>query len=298
MIKMSKKINHTLKKIIDFIIYENPSTQDEIANNLGISRRYVTKLIKPLIDEGVIRRAYIFDLKNYEDYAGELDKSKVTDRHSGIFLIKDMLREMYDHVNLQLYSSFNSLEEHNIKKANKALKMDIITNNLLEKIRSSVDTVISMDPSSEFSKIILLAEMASDLERIGDYSCHISKFVIYESSKVDSEMLIQLRDLYENAKKMFEMSVDAFLNGNVSQNKDIMELENLMHILQKKAINTISKEISQANFNDNSDPTHYIYLSRIVKAFERIADISIEIADKASSTHLNLPRNITPEDFR
>lgn len=35
---MSKK-NKTLKDILDCILYENPSTQDEIAEKLGITRR-------------------------------------------------------------------------------------------------------------------------------------------------------------------------------------------------------------------------------------------------------------------
>ena len=39
---MSKK-DQTLKDILDLILYENPATQEEIAEQLGITRRYVTK---------------------------------------------------------------------------------------------------------------------------------------------------------------------------------------------------------------------------------------------------------------
>lgn len=296
--KKIKKINHTLKEIINFIIYEMPSTQDEIAENLGITRRYVAQLIKPLIDEGVIRRAYIFDMHKYEKYTHDLDFDIVNDTHSGTFLIKDKITEMYDHVVLQLYSSFNSLEENNVENAQKALEMDIVTNNYLDKIRSSIDTVITIDPSTEFSKTILFAELASDLERIADYSCHISKFVINESYPVDAEMLNQLRDMYEYAEKMLELSFDTLMNGNLEQTNEIMNLENLMHVLQKKALNTIAIQISETTFDDKNKSTYYIYLSRVVKSFERIADISVEIADKAGSIHMNLPRNTTPEDFR
>ena len=42
---MTKKTkNTTLKSILDIILYENPVTQDEIAEELGITRRYVTEL--------------------------------------------------------------------------------------------------------------------------------------------------------------------------------------------------------------------------------------------------------------
>ena len=39
---MAKK-NKTLMDVLDLILYENPATQDEIAQRLGISRRYVTQ---------------------------------------------------------------------------------------------------------------------------------------------------------------------------------------------------------------------------------------------------------------
>ena len=55
--KMSKK-DKTLKEILDIILYENPSTQDEIAERLGITRRYVNQLLQPLVKEGIIRSIY------------------------------------------------------------------------------------------------------------------------------------------------------------------------------------------------------------------------------------------------
>ena len=65
---MPKNIkNNTLKEILDIILYEAPSTQDEIADKLNISRRYVTKLLKPLIDEDVIKKAYVVDLKKFNE---------------------------------------------------------------------------------------------------------------------------------------------------------------------------------------------------------------------------------------
>ena len=59
---MSKK-DETLKDILDFILYENPSTQDEIAEKFGITRRYVNQLLQPLVKEGTVKRVYMIDLK-------------------------------------------------------------------------------------------------------------------------------------------------------------------------------------------------------------------------------------------
>ena len=68
---MSKK-DKTLKEILDIILYENPSTQDEIAERLGITRRYVNQLLQPLVKDGTIKRAYTIDLKSYESIAQSL----------------------------------------------------------------------------------------------------------------------------------------------------------------------------------------------------------------------------------
>ena len=68
---MSKR-DKTLKDILDLILYENPATQDEIAERLGITRRYVTQLLQPLVKDGTVKRAYMIDLKSYEKIAESL----------------------------------------------------------------------------------------------------------------------------------------------------------------------------------------------------------------------------------
>ena len=85
---MSKK-DKTLKDILDIILYDNPSTQDEIAVKLGITRRYVTQLLQPLVKDGTVKRAYMIDLKSYEkvaeslsDYAGSNEIKRNVSYHA------------------------------------------------------------------------------------------------------------------------------------------------------------------------------------------------------------------------
>ena len=86
--------NSTLKAVLEVILYDNPATQDEIADKLGLTRRYVTKLLQPMIKEGVVRRAYILDLKKFDEFSEMFDEEKTSREHAGTFLIKDMLRDM------------------------------------------------------------------------------------------------------------------------------------------------------------------------------------------------------------
>ena len=293
---MSKK-NKTLKDILDCILYENPSTQDEIAEKLGITRRYVTQLLQPLVKEGTVKRAYMIDLKVYEKLAESFgDYAPVSD--SGYILVNDMLSNMAKHLQSQLQESFDAVQDYDENKANLALEMDYTTNNMVEKVRTSVETIVSINQHSELSKSMLYNEVAYDLERIGDYCGHIAKFVIEDVYEVDEVILKNLKKMHKTAQKMIRSAMLAFLEGKTNLKDDIMDFEESMHMLQNKSINIIATQMAENSFDEKERSNYFMYLFRVVKAFERIGDISIEIIDVAIEFHNNIPRSTTPRTFR
>lgn len=293
---MSKK-NKTLKDILDCILYENPSTQDEIAEKLGITRRYVTQLLQPLVKEGTVKRAYMIDLKVYEKLAESFgDYAPVSD--SGYILVNDMLSNMAKHVQSQLQESFDAVQDYDENKANLALEMDYTTNNMVEKVRTSVETIVSINQHSELSKSMLYNEVAYDLERIGDYCGHIAKFVIEDVYEVDEVILKNLKKMHKTAQKMIRSAMLAFLEGKTNLKDDIMDFEESMHMIQNKSINIIATQMAENSFDEKERSNYFMYLFRVVKAFERIGDISIEIIDVAIEFHNNIPRSTTPRTFR
>ena len=294
---MSKK-DKTLKDILDFILYENPSTQEEIAEKLGISRRYVTQLLQPLVKDGTVKRAYMIDLKSYEKIVASVGDYARTKNTSGNALINDMLENMAKHVHSQLETSFDAVLEYDEDKANKALEMDFATNNMVEKIRTSVETIVSINQHSEISKSILYNEIAYDLERIGDYCGHIAKFVINDVYEVDGNILKKLKKMYKTAQSMIRLAMRAFIEGKTELKDDLMELEDTIHIMQSKAINLIATQMAESSFDEKERSNYFIYLFRLIKAFKRIGDISVEMIDVAVEFHDNIPRPTTPRTFR
>ena len=291
------KTTKTLKDILDCILYENPSTQDEIAEKLGITRRYVTQLLQPLVKEGTVKRAYMIDLKVYEKLAESFgDYAPVSD--SGYILVNDMLSNMAKHVQSQLQESFDAVQDYDENKANLALEMDYTTNNMVEKVRTSVETIVSINQHSELSKSMLYNEVAYDLERIGDYCGHIAKFVIEDVYEVDEVILKNLKKMHKTAQKMIRSAMLAFLEGKTNLKDDIMDFEESMHMLQNKSINIIATQMAENSFDEKERSNYFMYLFRVVKAFERIGDISIEIIDVAIEFHNNIPRSTTPRTFR
>ena len=294
---MSKK-DKTLRDILDCILYENPSTQDEIAEKLGISRRYVTQLLQPLVKDGTVKRAYIIDLKSYEKFTESLIDYSIPKNSTGNVLVNDMLANMAKHVHSQLETSFDAVLEYDEEMAKKALEMDYATNNMVEKIRTSVETILSLNKHSEFSKSVLYNEIAYDLERIGDYCGHIAKFVINDIYEIDGNVLKKLKKMYKTAQKMIRLSIKAFIEGMTELKDDLMELEESIHILQSKSINLIATQMAENSFDEKERSNYFIYLFRVIKAFERIGDISVEMMDVAIEFHDNIPRPTTPRSFR
>ncbi len=290
--------NATLKAIIDVILYENPSTQDEIAKKLGITRRYVTKLLRPLIRKGVVKRAYMVDLQKFGEFADVFGEELTSREYAGSFFIKELLKDMAEHVCKQLEKSFRALEAYDKELADEALRMDYVTNHMHEKIRSSVDTAIAMNPYSEFGRAVVFTEIAYDLERIGDHSGIIANFTVKEAYPVDPVIMDYLRRMYETGISMVRKAMSAFLKERLELRDDVMELEEEMHRIQRRALNCIATQMAETSFEEKERSTYYISLSRIVKTFERIGDISVEIVDTAGEFYMNIPRTTTPERFR
>lgn len=293
---MGKK-DKTLKDILDLILYENPATHDEIALKLGITRRYVAQLLQPLVKDGTVKRAYMIDLKSYESIAESLSDYHVNETKGNV-LVNDMINNMAKHVHSQIEVSFDAVLEYDKEKANKALEMDFATNNMVEKIRTSVETIVSMNKHSEISKPMLYNEIAYDLERIGDYCAHIAKFVINDIYKIEENVLKKLKKMYKIARKMIRLAITSFLEGKTELKDDLMKLEELIHILQTKAINLIAEQMAESSFDEKERSNYFIYLFRVIKAFERMGDISVEMMDVSIEFHENIPRSTTPRTFR
>ncbi|AMD17742.1 PhoU family transcriptional regulator [Methanobrevibacter sp. YE315] len=288
----------TLEDILDVIFYDKPATQDEIAEKLEISRRYVTQLLKPLIEENIVKRAYVIDLNKYDEIYGSSNPIFNIKQHSAFFLIENMLSSMSEHVKEQVQMSFDAILNNDKKLAEQALKLDFTTNNMYEKVRSSVETIIDVDPHSKLSKILLFSEAAYNYERIGDYSGHIAKFVINEKSPVDDELLGILKKMHKYAQKSISYATDAFINGNIESRGNLKDTEEKIHETQQKAMNLIANQMVETSFEDIEMSNYYIYISRVVKSFERMGDISVEIMDLAAEFHKDIPRPTTPRSFR
>ena len=209
-----------------------------------------------------------------------------------------MLENMAKHVKNQLNLSFDAIIEKDKEKAEEALELDFTTNNLFEKVRFSVETVVTLDHNSKFSKIILFNEAAYNYERIGDYCAHLNKFVINDKNQIDNKIINILKKMHNYAQKSISISTNAFIKGDVFLKGDLIDIEEKMHIKQEEAMKEIALQMAESYIDDINQSNYYIYLTRVIKGFERIGDISVEIMDLAIEFHKDIPRPTVPRTFR
>lgn len=281
-----------MKEILDIILYEAPSTQDEIADKLNISRRYVTKLLKPLIDDEVIKKAYVVDLKKFNEMSEIYETKNSVPEYSGEYFIKQMIKDMGEQISKQFAWSFEALKNNDVDLAQKALDEDLNTNHMYNKIKSSTDTVISLDPYFEFNNTLMFNEIAYDMERIGDHICHIPKFVIEENKDVKEPVIDVLEEMYEMSNTMFQKAVKSTLKLDENIKEKMERYERELTNLQKLATKKISSQMAKDDINKKNS-TYYLVLFRVVKSFERIGDISIEITEATTQFYIENQSNLS-----
>jgi len=108
---------------------------------------------------------------------------------------------------------------------------------------------------------------------------------------------VEFKD-YKTAQKMIRLAMKAFIEAETHLKDDLMELEDSIHIMQSKAINLIATQMAESSFDEKERSNYFIYLFRVIKAFDRIGDISVEMMDVAVEFHENIPRPTTPRSFR
>ena len=135
------------------------------------------------------------------------------------------------------------------------------------------------------------------MERIGDHICHIPKFVIEENKEVKEPVIDILEEMYETSNTMFRKAVKSFLKRDPNIKEKMERYEDELTNLQKLATKKISSQMAKDDINKNNS-TFYLILFRVVKSFERIGDISIEITEATTQFYIENQSNLNSNHFQ
>ncbi len=262
----------TLVAILNTILDEEPETQDHIANKLGISRRYVAKLIKPLIDDGIITHPYIINMNKISklEIADKIDKP--------LDKIIELYGKMANNVLYNLDKTYTSLKNRDIEKAKGVIAQDYRLNKMEDEIAISIKMnnlkYLSMEQSMELSII------AANIERCGDYVSNIAEEIV-NGLIITDNLSEDIDYLFEIITKMFNYAINRIENN--SQNYEIYDLERELHNTIEKILEKISSEKC-----DNKNIQQYIQFGMFLKDVERFGDRSIKIFEAARDFYHNM----------
>ena len=172
--------------------------------------------------------------------------------------------------------SVKALLENNKEFAKKALE-DGHKIDLLEREIESIclKLLLQQQPVAKDLRVISAAlKMITDMERIGDQAEDIAEIIITLDSKIKNEFS-DIKTMSEAVIKMVNESIEAYVNGDVSLAKKVIEYDDTVDNAFTKIKNTLIENI--ANNTENGE--YAIDLLMIAKYFERIGDHAVNIAE-------------------
>ena len=172
--------------------------------------------------------------------------------------------------------SVKALLENNKEFAKKALE-DGHKIDLLEREIESIclKLLLQQQPVAKDLRVISAAlKMITDMERIGDQAEDIAEIIITLDSKIKNEFS-DIKTMSEAVIKMVNDSVEAYVKGDVSLAKKVIEYDDVVD----NAFTTIKNTLISNIANNTENGEYAIDLLMIAKYFERIGDHAVNIAE-------------------
>ncbi|XRO75567.1 PhoU domain-containing protein [Methanocaldococcus sp. 28A] len=270
----------TLAGIIRVIIEEEPETQDEIAEKLGISRRYVAKLLKPLIDEKIVKHPYVVDMSKLHKINLEFDEYILMKE------IKTTLEKMEKTLLNNLDLVYTALKNNDKKLAEDIIIKDYALNKMEEEIRMLLGmNALKYLPGAYANAF---ATIASNLERLGDYIANIAEEVVH-GLRVYEDIENEVEEIFNILREMLTEAIDVVKSKR--KETKIHELEEQLHKNLELLLNKVLK-------NKREDLNFYVQFGMFLKDIERFGDRCVNIVDIALELYHNIPRSPIPERLK
>ena len=161
-----------------------------------------------------------------------------------------MVRESYDNkigeimgevlrlgkmVSGALAESVDQLGKRDTEAAKRLIEGDEEINDLRYHIEDECLTLIATQQpvATDLRKIASVLEIATELERIGDYAKGIARLNVFIGNKPLLKPLVDVPRMCEQARKMLGMAVEAFVRDDADAAKRVPEMDELIDELYK-----------------------------------------------------------------
>jgi phosphate transport system protein len=192
--------------------------------------------------------------------------------------LQDDLLTMGSMVTQALYDSLDVLKRQDLEKAKQIIIADREINAKRFQLEEGCMTLIAtQQPMAGDMRLIAgILEIASELERIGDYAKGIARIAIYIGKEPLVKPLIELPTMCSIVVEMLRDSLDAFINQDIEQARRIPKRDDEVDALY----NMINRELIEAIMANPSRIDHANYLTWAAHNMERAADRTTNICER------------------
>ena len=140
-----------------------------------------------------------------------------------------------------------------------------------------VELIAQFEPvARDLRMVIMSVKMNKDLERMADHAVNISESGLFLIANPILGSYEELRLMGENAVKMLKDSINAFVNEDVLLAQSVCERDNIVDT----AGDVILKGLTEIMRTKKDTIPRALQMMRIAHNFERIADLSTNIAEE------------------
>lgn len=192
--------------------------------------------------------------------------------------LKDELILMGSMVTQALRESVDILKRQDLAAAEKLIAADREINQRRFKIEDDVLTLIATQGpmARDMRFLAAVLELASELERIGDYAKGIGRITTYLGKDPAVKPLVHIPEMSVVVVEMLRLALDAFINLDVTAARQIPLKDDLVDDLY----NTVNRELLNLMIANPSIADRANYYSWAAHNLERAADRVVNICER------------------
>lgn len=206
--------------------------------------------------------------------------------------LKEKLLKMSGLVEKSLHESVESLKVINVQLAEEIIELDNVIDDLELVIEEqAIELIATQQPvAKDLRKIISAIKIASDLERIADLSVNIAKVTKRLEGQKLIKPLIDIPKMTEAAQKMLRISIDSYINEDISLAKQLAAMDDYIDSTYKMILSElIDYMVKDPNVINQGQQLAFVarYIERIADHITNIGESVIYLVSGDRSEKLN-----------
>ena len=191
--------------------------------------------------------------------------------------LKNHVRQMGEHVK----NSYNQLDDAWKKGNTEVLKELLDTDRQVKEIQRDIEARCLMlmtrqqPVAGDLRLITASLKAVTDIERVGDHVGDIAELCLRLNYDAESSCVKVLEEMYPEVQEMFGKSVEAFVDGNVSEAKQVIARDDVVDDF----FNEMKEKVMEAIRSQTMDADSVVDCLMVAKYLEKIGDHAENIGE-------------------